>query len=99
MKKDMDDIKVNIEECMKYHHDKAVELMKDPRFDKDGNEDFEYWYELGKHLGAKEACQAIEFLIFGGRALFSIWAELTDPDNAADLIRDVKFTDEEDEDE
>lgn len=99
MKKDMDDIKVNIEECIKYHHDQANELMKDPRFDNDGNEDFEYWYNLGKNIGAQEAYQTIELMIFGGRALFSIWAELTDPDNAADLIKNVKFTDEDEEDE
>ena len=100
MKKDMDDIKVNIEECMKYHHDKANELFKDPRFDSPDadSEDANYWFELGKHCGAQEAYQSIELMIFGGRSLFSIWAELADPDNAADLIRDVKFTDEEGED-
>ena len=99
MKKDMDDIKVNIEECMKYHHDQAKELFKDPRFDSPDadSEDANYWFELGKHCGAVEAYQNVELMIFGGRDLFSIWAELTDPDNAADLIKDVKFTDEEED--
>ena len=97
MKKDMDKIKVEIEECMKYHHDKANELYKDPRYDNE-NKDSQYWYDLGRNCGAVEAYECVELMIFGGKALFSIWAELRDPDNAADLIKGVKFTDEEEED-
>ena len=98
MKKDMDDIKVNIEECMKYHHDKAKKLFNDPAFELDAdNDNHNYWYELGKHCGAVKAYETVELMIFGGRTLFSIWAELADPDNAADLIKDEKFTDEEED--
>lgn len=101
MEADMDNIKVHIEECMKYHHDKANELFKDPRFDSPESDsvDANYWFDLGRNCGAVEAYQTIELMIFGGRSLFSIWAELADPDNAADLIKGVKFTDEDEEDE